>query len=116
MIGARSSALTRFAKKSGAKVVGYAATDKIAQVLNYRGIAPDLIDFIVDTTPEKQGTLSPGMNIPIRPASEFAKPYPDYAVLFAWNHRNEIMAKEAGFAEAGGRWISFVPDVKIEQP
>jgi methylation protein EvaC len=102
-------------KQSGARVVGYAATAKSATILNYSGVGPDLIDFIIDTTPEKQGTLSPGVHIPIRPASEFAEPYPDYAVLFAWNHRNEIMAKETGFAKAGGRWISFVPDVKIEE-
>lgn len=108
-------AILQQVKQSGAMVVGYAATAKSATILNYSGVGPDLIDFIVDTTPEKQGTLSPGMHIPIRSASAFSAPYPDYAVLFAWNHRNEIMAKEVDFAKAGGRWISFVPDVKIEE-
>ena len=46
-----------------------------------------------DTTPGKQGRLSPGRHIPVRPASAFADPYPDYALLFAWNHAEEIMAK-----------------------
>lgn len=43
----------------------------------------------------------------------FADPYPDYALLFAWNHAEEIMAKEQAFRQAGGRWILYVPDVHV---
>lgn len=101
-------------KESGKKVVGYAATSKSTTVLNYCGIGPDLISYISDTTPIKQGRLSPGMHIPVRPYADFLADKPDYAVLFAWNHRNEIMAKEEGYMQRGGKWIRFVPDVGIE--
>ncbi len=105
--------LLRGIKKSGKRIVGYAATSKSTTVLNYCGIGADLIEYISDTTPIKQWKFSPGMHIPIRPYEEFVKNYPDYAVLLAWNHAKEIMAKEQKYAESGGKWITFVPKVQV---
>ncbi|MFB9572744.1 class I SAM-dependent methyltransferase [Streptomyces yanii] len=100
-------------RAEGRSVVGYGATSKSATVTNYCGIGPDLIPFICDSTREKQGRLTPGARIPILPPDAFSDPYPDYALLFAWNHAEEVMAKEQAFREAGGRWILYVPDVHI---
>jgi methylation protein EvaC len=100
-------------KRLDKRVVGYAATSKSTTVLNYCGINSGLIEFISDTTPIKQGKFSPGMHIPVRPYEEFVAKYPDYAVLFAWNHSEEIMAKEQRFKNTGGKWIVFVPKVKV---
>lgn len=94
----------------GKGVVGYGATSKSTTVLNYCNIGPDLIECIYDTTPIKQGKFSPGMRIPIRPYKEFLANPPDYTVLFAWNHAQEIMAKEKDYK---GKWIVYVPEVKI---
>lgn len=104
--------LTRL-RRQDKRIVGYGATAKSSTVTNYCGIGPELISFIVDSTPEKQGMLTPGSHIPVRPPEEFSEPYPDYAVLFAWNHAEEIMAKEQRFHDAGGRWIRYVPNVHI---
>ena len=101
-------------KAEGRKVVGYAATSKSTTVLNYCGIGPDLIGYISDTTPLKQGKVSPGMHIPIKSYEDFMTDRPDFSVLFAWNHRKEVMAKEAGYGARGGKWIRFVPDVDVE--
>lgn len=98
---------------AGHTVVGYGATAKSATTANYFGIGPELVPFVCDSTPSKQGTLTPGMHIPVRPPADFADPYPDYALLFAWNHADEIMTKEKAFREAGGRWIVYVPDVRV---
>ncbi|HEY9373550.1 class I SAM-dependent methyltransferase [Streptomyces sp.] len=98
-------------REQGRTVVGYGATAKSATIINYAGIGPELVPFIVDSTPAKQGRLTPGSHIPVRSPEEFSAPYPDYALLFAWNHAEEIMAKEKGFREAGGKWILYVPDV-----
>lgn len=106
-------ALLRDLKKKGKRVVGYAATSKSTTVINYCGITADLIEFISDTTPIKQGKFSPGAHIPIRTYQDFVKDYPDYALLFAWNHREEIMEKEQKFRQAGGRWIVYVPKVEV---
>ncbi|NKZ01353.1 class I SAM-dependent methyltransferase [Nocardiopsis alborubida] len=106
--------LLRELRGQGASIAGYGATAKSATVLNYCGIGPELVSYISDTTPDKQGRVTPGTRIPVRPSADFSRPYPDYAVLFAWNHKEEIMAKEEGFRRAGGRWIHYVPDVRVE--
>ena len=100
--------------KEGRKVAGYAATSKSTTVINYCGITPELLAYISDTTPLKQGKYSPGMHIPIRPYEYFQAEYPDYALLFGWNHGEEIMAKEEAFMAAGGKWILYVPEVRIQ--
>ncbi|TRZ93417.1 MAG: class I SAM-dependent methyltransferase [Rhodocyclaceae bacterium] len=106
-------ALLRDLKRQGKRVVGYGATSKSTTVTNYCGITPDLVEFISDTTPIKQGKFSPGAHIPVRPYSAFEEHYPDYALLFAWNHAEEIMAKEQKFRDAGGQWINYVPKVQV---
>lgn len=100
-------------KASGKRVVGYAATSKSTTVLNYCGIGPDLIEFISDTTPIKQGKVSPGMHIPVKAYQDFKNNYPDYALLFAWNHSQEVFENEKDFVAKGGKWLVFVPEVKI---
>ena len=95
------------------RVVGYAATSKSTTVTNYCGISTDHVEFISDTTPIKQGKFSPGAHIPVRPYEEFVADYPDYALLFAWNHAAEIMAKEQNFRRAGGKWLVYVPRVEV---
>lgn len=105
--------LLRRLKTEGKRVVGYAATSKSTTVINYCGITPDLVEFISDTTPIKQGKLSPGGHIPVRPYADFKANYPDYALLFGWNHADEILANEQAFRDAGGQWIVYVPRVEI---
>ncbi|MFF8608680.1 methyltransferase domain-containing protein [Streptomyces sp. NPDC015346] len=100
-------------RAQGRTVVGYGATAKSATVINYCGIGPELVPFICDSTEAKQGRLTPGSHIPVRPPAAFSEPYPDYALLFAWNHVEEIMAKEQGFRDAGGKWILYVPEVHV---
>lgn len=107
--------LTRL-RAEGKRVVGYGATSKSTTVTNFCGLTPDLVEFISDTTPVKQGKLSPGAHIPVRPYADFASRYPDYALLFAWNHAEEILAKESAFIAAGGRFIVYVPTVRVMEP
>ena len=98
-------------KKAGRRVVGYGATSKSTTILNYADIGPDLIEFISDTTPTKINKFTPGMHIPVKHYAEFSENLPDTAVLFAWNHKDEIMAKEESFKEKKGTWIVHVPNV-----
>ncbi|WUH98265.1 class I SAM-dependent methyltransferase [Spirillospora sp. NBC_00431] len=105
--------LLRRLRDEGRTVVGYGATAKSATVTNYCGIGSDLLAFISDITPNKQGRLAPGTHIPVRPRERFDNPYPDYALLFAWNHAEEIIAKESLFRKNGGQWILYVPKVHI---
>jgi methylation protein EvaC len=106
-------ALLEDARSRGERVVAYGATAKSATVANLCGLGPEFIEFVCDTTPAKQGRLTPGTHIPVKTPDAFSDPYPDYALLFAWNHAAEIMAKETAFTASGGRWILYVPDVHV---
>jgi methylation protein EvaC len=100
-------------RSEGRRVVGYGATSKSTTITNYCGITPEHVEFISDTTPIKQGKFSPGAHIPVRPYDDFIRSYPDFALLFAWNHADEIREKEQAFVAGGGRWIVYVPEVKV---
>ena len=99
--------LKRF-KKEGKQICGYAATSKSTTIINYCNLNNDIINFICDTTEEKIGKFSPGAHIPIVSISHFHKNLTDVAYLFAWNHKNEIFAKEKDFVNKGGKWVSHV--------
>ena len=58
-------------KKDGKKIAGYGATSKSTTILNYCDIGTDLIDYICDNTPIKQGKFSPGKHIPIESIETF---------------------------------------------
>ena len=100
------------AKADGSRVVGYGATSKSTTVTNYCGITSELVEFISDTTPIKQGKFSPGTHIPVLPYAEFVRRPPHLALLFAWNHAKEIMENERGYVADGGRFIVYVPEVR----
>ncbi len=101
-------------KKLNKKVISYGATSKSTTIFNYCNIGPDLIDYITDTTPEKQGKLSPGVHIPIISPEEGFNDSVDYAYLGAWNFINEIKLKEHKYIDRGGKFITHVPIVKID--
>ena len=95
------------------RICGYAATSKSTTILNFCNIGINFIDCIYDTTPLKQGKLSPGMHIPIVKWENFSKEWPDYTFLFAWNHLEEIMKKEMDYTKSGRKWITHIPEVTV---
>jgi methylation protein EvaC len=100
-------------KNDGKKVVAYGATSKSTTVTNYFGITNDLVECIFDNTPIKQNKFSPGVHLPILPYEDFRKSDPDYVLLFAWNHAEEIMQKEEEYMGRNRHWITYIPEVKI---
>ncbi len=105
---ANTSTALKKLKENGKKICGYAATSKSTTILNYCNINQNIIDFICDTTTDKIGKFSPGMHIPIVEVSHFHKNLPNVAYLFAWNHKEEIFAKEKEFLNKNGEWFSHV--------
>ena len=105
--------LLKQCKKENKKVISYGATSKSTTIFNYCGIGPDLIQYITDTTPEKQHKLSPGVHIPIIPPEEGFNDSVDYAYLGAWNFIKEISEKELEYLKKGGKFITHVPIVKF---
>ena len=106
-------ALLSSLKKKKKIIAGFGATSKSATVLNYCGLTEKTISFIADSTPIKQNKFSPGSHIPIKTYQYFLQNLPDYTLLFAWNHKEEILKKNKFFEKLGGKWIVYVPKVKI---
>ena len=106
--------LIKEVRGKGGKIAGYAATSKSTTIINYCGITTEDIEYICDTTPIKQGKFSPGAHIPVKAHEDFQKDYPEYALLFGYNHEKEIMAKEEGFMNSGGKWIVYVPEIMVK--
>ncbi len=100
-------------KKQGKTIAGYGAAAKGNILLNYCHINDKLIDYIVDSTPYKQGLFTPGTHIPIFPEAEIMKTKPDYILILAWNFAFEIMDKEKKYKVQGGKFIIPVPKVTI---
>lgn len=98
---------------AGKKVVGFGATAKGNTLLNYCGIGPEQISFIVDDTPEKQNLFTPGVHIPIRSAQGLQEIPFDYLFLLAWNFKEEIMDKTRWFKQRGGSYLIPIPEVRV---
>ena len=101
-------------KTQGLKVYGYGATSKSTTILNYSKIGVDLISGIFDNTPGKIGSYSPGVHIPILDYASIDKIEFDVLVLFAWNHKQEILSKEAQITSRQIRWLLPFPDPHFE--
>lgn len=96
--------------KSGKKVVAYGASAKGCTLLNYCGLDNHLISYCVDETPYKIGKYIPGVNVPIKPFSEFEQDKPDYILLTAWNFKEVMMEKTK---HVGAKYILPIPMVEI---
>jgi SAM-dependent methyltransferase len=105
--------LLRALRRDGKKIVGYGAPAKATILLNYCSIDRSMIDFVTDTTPLKQGKFIPGVRVPIVAPEEFRKSKPDYALLLAWNFKDEILNKEQEYMKSGGRFIVPFPEPSI---
>lgn len=100
-------------KKENKKIVGYGAPAKGNMLLNYFRIGNEILDFIVDASPLKQGLYTPGTHIPIYSPDKLKKNRPDYLLLLAWNYAESILEKEQKLREKGVKFIIPVPEVKI---
>ncbi|OUR98795.1 SAM-dependent methyltransferase [Halobacteriovorax marinus] len=79
-------------KKEGAKVAAYGAAAKGNTLLNYCGVKKDLLSFVVDASPYKQGKYLPGSRIPVVNMDVLLKEKPDYIIILPWNLKTEITA------------------------
>lgn len=101
-------------KLKNKKIVGYGAPAKGNTLLNYFKIGTDMLDYIVDDSPFKQGLYTPGTHIPVVSAQKLKEDKPDYILILAWNFAKPIMDKYFWFEKEGGRFIIPVPTPKIK--
>jgi methylation protein EvaC len=99
-------------KKKGKKIISYGATYKSTTIFNYCNLGK-YIDYVIDTTKNKQGKFTPGQHLKIlKPEVGFNETV-DYAYLGAWNFKKEIIKKEKNYIKRGGKFITHTPRVKI---
>lgn len=96
-------------KAAGKTVAGYGAPAKGNTLLNYCGIGTDLLPYTVDRSPLKQGTLTPGMHIPVLPVEALLERQPSHVLILAWNFAEEIMRQQAEYRSRGGKFIIPIP-------
>ena len=100
-------------KKRKKKIISYGATYKSTTVFNYCNIGKNYLDYVTDTTPNKQGRYTPGKHVPIISPKHGFNDSVDYAFLGAWNFKKEIFSKEKKFIKRGGRFITHIPKPRI---
>ena len=105
--------LLRGLKSQGKRIAGFGAPAKTTTLMYHFGIEPGMIDFIVDDSPLKQGHFTPGMHIPVVPATQLLEHKPDYVLILAWNFAAPIMAKQVAFRQGGGQFIVPLPKVSV---
>lgn len=101
------------AKRNGKQAVGYGAAAKGNTLLNYAGVRPDLLPYVVDASPHKQGRYLPGSRIPVVCEDRIRETQPDYVLILPWNLREEIQAQLAYIREWGGRFVTAVPTLQV---
>jgi SAM-dependent methyltransferase len=102
-------------KRLGKTVAGYGAAAKGNTLINYAGIKPDLISFVCDAAPSKQGKFLPGSRIPILPPDALAEQKPDYVMILPWNIADEVMQQHCHISIWGGRFFVAVPKLTVMQ-
>jgi SAM-dependent methyltransferase len=112
-VGAELKGVLTALKAEGKRIAGFGAPAKATTLMYHFGIGPELIDFIVDDSPLKQGLFSPGMHIPVVPSSAIAESKPDALVVLAWNFAPSIIEKNAAFRAGGGQFIVPLPRVEV---
>lgn len=103
----------RQAKQTGKRIAAYGASAKGTTLLNYCGIDGDLIDFVVDRSPHKQGRYTPGTHLKIEAPQALCDRRPDEVLLLSWNFTDEILEQQAEFRKRGGRFIVPVPHLRV---
>ncbi len=103
------------AKRRGVKVGAYGAAAKGNTLLNFAGIHSDLLPYVVDRNPAKQGMYMPGSHIPIVDESHLKRDQPDFILILPWNLRDELMQQLAYVQEWGGQFATAVPKLKISK-
>ena len=101
------------AKEAGKSVVCYGAAAKGNTLLNYCGVHTDMVDYVVDRSPSKQGLFLPGSRIPIHDPARVMETRPDYLLLLAWNLREEIIEQMSSIRDWGGRFVVPIPEVQV---
>ena len=100
-------------RQAGRVVAAYGAAAKGNTLLNYAGVKPDLLAYVCDAAPSKQGLFLPGTHLPIHAPHVIRERHPDSILLLPWNLREEIARDLDYVKEWGGELVVAVPEIAI---
>jgi SAM-dependent methyltransferase len=106
-------AFLKQAKREGKTVAAYGAAAKGNTLLNFCGVGTDLIAYVVDRNPHKQGHFLPGSKLPIHAPEKLDETKPDYVLILPWNIKNEVVAANGRVGAWGGRFAVAVPELTV---
>ncbi len=99
----------RALKRAGKRIAVYGAAAKGQVMLQFCGIGPDLVEFVVDKSELKQGRLTPGTHLPILSPAALLERRPDVVLLCSWNYAEEIRCQQKDYLDGGGRFLHPLP-------
>jgi len=100
------------AKSNGQSVAAYGAAAKGNTLLNYAGVGTDLIQFVCDAAPAKQGKFMPGSHLPITHPNMLNKSAPDILLILPWNIASEVVKQNNGLRDQGTEFYVAIPEMK----
>lgn len=100
-------------RRAGKSVAAYGAAAKGCTLLNYAGIKVDLLPYVCDASPHKQGKYLPGSHIPIEHPMVMIDRKPDIVLILPWNLQEEVIQQMALVREWGGNFAVAVPSIKV---
>jgi hypothetical protein len=101
------------ARQQGKSIAAYGAAAKGNTFLNYCGVGPGFIDYVVDRNPHKQGCYLPGTHLPIYSPEKIAETQPDYLLVLPWNIKTEVMHQMSHTRQWGGQFVTCIPELEI---
>lgn len=100
-------------KKAGKRVGAYGAAAKGNTLMNFAGVKPDLLPFVADAAPSKQGKFMPGSHLPIVSPDVFRELELDFVVILPWNIANEVRENLSYLDGNNTRFVWAIPEMTI---
>jgi hypothetical protein len=100
-------------KRKNKKVAAYGAAAKGNTLMNYCGVKNDMIDFVVDANPHKQGKFLPASHIPVTNEQYLKETKPDYIIILPWNLKDEIVKQLDYIKDWDGNFVIPIPSLQI---
>jgi SAM-dependent methyltransferase len=87
-------------RAEGKRIYGMGAPVKGNTLLNYFGVGPSTIEYLLEKNELRKGLYSPGMHIPILLETEMGE-WPDVFYVLAWNFKSEILKNHQHMIDQG---------------